>query len=78
MVTFKLTRPEVKHNPWEKRTDVCPLGDETTCTDVTGAHHTVIFVGDERLTCEDVAFKLSTRGHVTRVEEVRAFEWIEP
>lgn len=66
LITVKLPKnPE--HNPRDKKTGLCPVSG-LTCTDVTGAHHTIVrdHVG---LTAEEVR-DFYHGYHVTRVEEV--------
>lgn len=55
------------HDPRNKVTGECPLtsGD---CTDVTGAHHTMLIESDG--TAESVREEFATHYRVTRVEEV--------
>ena len=52
------------HDPRNKKTGTCPIGGGS-CTDVTGAHHTVIAFTDV-----DVEVLRNRWGHITRIEEV--------
>ncbi len=64
LVTVKLPRHLTRpHDPAHKKTGKCPLGGGT-CTDVTGAHHTVVALSDFDL--EEIR---RTWGHITRIEE---------
>lgn len=69
LVTVKLPKnPE--HNPRDKKTGPCPVNGEP-CTDVTGAHHTVLADGLDHLDAESVRDLYQGDGHcVTRVETV--------
>lgn len=71
MVTVKLER-DSRHNPAAKVTGQCPASSlVTTCTDVTGQHHTILHdTDDDSATSNDVRALFSVAGlHVTRVEE---------
>jgi hypothetical protein len=67
IVTVKLAKnPE--HNPRDKKTGPCPVSGKP-CTDVTGEHHTFIFVAEgEGWTVEGVRELYEGIYHVTRVE----------
>ena len=64
LVTVRLAKNSA-HNPREKVTGTCPVGDET-CTDTTGEHHT--FLVESGLSVEDVRTTYESNYHVTRVE----------
>ncbi len=61
IVTVKLPN-NPKHNPRKKITGPCPLGIGDNCTDNTGAHHSILAVGDSDLTI------LKAKYHITRIE----------
>ena len=63
MVTIKL---KVQHSPREKLTGPCPIAEGKICTDMLGAHHTVLAHGE---TEEEVRGKFEPL-HITRIEEV--------
>jgi len=65
IVTVKLYRPSVKHNPRRKLSGRCPI-QSVLCTDITGSHHSYIETGE---TLKEIKVKAITKwGHVTRVE----------
>jgi hypothetical protein len=70
VVTVKLAGTP-GHDPLNKVTGECPLGDET-CTDQTGKHHT--FLVQTELSVEDVITTYANQYHVTRVETARHLE----
>lgn len=64
IVTVKLPQ-NPRHDPRNKRTGKCPIGDRT-CTDVRGSHHSYIEVG---LDLDDIRRKAYEKfGHITRIE----------
>lgn len=67
IVTVKIPKnPE--HNPREKKTGPCPVNGKP-CTDVTGEHHTLLFLSERpETTAEDVRAYYQADYHVTRVE----------
>ena len=66
LVTVKV-RQSPDHDPRNKVTGQCPVSLKT-CTDVTGAHHTVLTTGS---TSAAVLRDYRAQGyHVTRIEEV--------
>jgi hypothetical protein len=75
IVTVKLKRPWIHHNPRDKKTGRCPLCERKdgkyeyrTCTDTTGSHHSYIEEGENR---EETYQKAKKKyGHVTRVEVI--------
>lgn len=65
IVTIKLpTDPQ--HDPKNKKTGACLLSKE--CTDVTGAHHSVLVPEDQLETIR------ASGMHITRVERTIRFE----
>lgn len=79
LVTLNLPRGHAgPHNPGAKVTGPCPLAPEAQCTDVTGEHHTTIWLAAG---LEAVRERANAMGvHLTRVEEVltEALEDDEP
>lgn len=69
-VTVKLAGNPA-HDPLNKVTGPCPVGDET-CTDATGKHHT--FLVQTELSAEDVWTTYEGTYHVTRVESAAHVE----
>jgi hypothetical protein len=70
LVTVKLVKNPV-HDPKNKITGICPADKWTRCTDVTGAHHTMMYITDDDLTTvEDTTAFFALNFHVTRDEEV--------
>lgn len=61
LVTVKLDR-NPDHDPANKIEGPCPVNPRTTCTDITGQHHTVIAGSLDRVAEIEMAF------HVTRIE----------
>lgn len=67
MVTVKIQRDH-GHDPHNKKTDFCPVGQKKMCTDSTGEHHTILVEMDS---LEGTASHFVAQGvHVTRIEEV--------
>lgn len=64
LVTIKLPKNPA-HDPRNKVTGPCPLS-EKVCTDVTGAHHTIMV---RMPSIEDVRSEFSD-SHITRIEEI--------
>jgi hypothetical protein len=63
LVTVKLPRnPE--HYPRNKVVGKCPVSGQR-CTDTTGEHHTLLWVGTE-----SEAMTAFEKYHITRIEEV--------
>lgn len=64
IVTVKLEKnPE--HDPKNKKTGPCPVDATNACTDITGAHHSILFDG----TIAEAQEWFSDY-HITRVEYV--------
>lgn len=73
LVTVKLER-QPGHDPRNKVTGRCRVLPNTTCTDSTGEHHTVMNTVNNGVTAEMVHKSWTERGlHVTRVEEVGVY-----
>lgn len=67
IVTVKLPKNPL-HDPNNKVTGKCPI-DGSTCTDVTGAHHSVLV--RNMLSTDLVRIDFEALGlHVTRIEQV--------
>lgn len=64
LVTVKLDR-NPDHDPTNKVTGWCPVQQDKVCTDVTGAHHTIVAEGN---TLEFVRAMYENLYHVTRIE----------
>jgi len=67
LVTVKLPKNK-EHDPKNKVTGPCPVSN-STCTDATGEHHTVLWEGSDSLE-EAQAYWARTNVHITRIEEV--------
>lgn len=67
LVTVKLPK-NPDHDPTKKQTGSCPVSPEKTCTDTTGAHHTVLCYGESEA---DILryWSQERHFHVTRIEE---------
>lgn len=69
IVTVKLANNPT-HDPKNKVTGPCPI-NKSTCTDVTGAHHSFLF--RNALSEDIVRTYFEVLGfHVTRIEEVQS------
>lgn len=69
LITVKLPKYS-KHDPKNKITGACPVTG-LPCTDVTGQHHTLLYVSSlpaERVA--EVAAQWDGAHHVTRVEQI--------
>lgn len=55
------------HDPQNKHTGHCPVAE--VCTDVTGAHHSVLVQADDTTDARVVA-RRHGHSHVTRVETI--------
>ncbi len=64
IVTIKLPR-RTEHDPRNKVTGPCPVNPHSTCTDVTGEHHSVLLETEEQ-----VQELRGTYLHITRVEKL--------
>lgn len=69
IVTVKLDK-NVKHDPKNKQTNICPLDIFSVCTDFTGEHHSFLFNAPESWGIAQVVEHWETQYHVTRVEGV--------
>ena len=68
IVTVKLPKHPL-HDPNNKKTGKCPI-DGSTCTDVTGAHHSAL-IRNTSATIVEVQAEYESLGiHVTRIEVV--------
>lgn len=68
IVTVKLPK-NPDHDPTNKVKGECPI-DGSYCTDVTGAHHSVLFTGGLSTEWVRVHFEKTLGFHVTRIETV--------
>jgi len=68
IVTVKLNRPNVKHDPRNKRIGNCPINNNVFCSDKTGSHHSYIEEGIDLIDIENKASKKYS--HVTRIEVI--------
>ena len=69
LVTVKLAR-NPNHDPKNKKTGQCPVFMLSTCTDMTGEHHSGLVSYDGSVTLEQVHAVWSMQYHVTRIETV--------
>jgi len=71
IVTVKLNRPHIHHDPRNKQHGKCPLtpeGKYWSCTDITGSHHSYIEEGENR---DEIRTKAEIKyGHITRIEVI--------
>jgi len=69
IVTVKLHRPSIQHDPHHKKVGPCPLNPDVICTDVTGSHHSYIEEGADRSQIERRAKQ--KHQHITRIEVMK-------
>jgi len=67
LITVKLPKNKM-HNPANKQTGPCPMDPDKVCTDMTGEHHTVLWVG-RNLEHAQTYWGKTEGYHVTRIEE---------
>jgi hypothetical protein len=74
IVTFSLGpayQRKQHHNPLNKKTGECPVSG-TICTDITGAHHSMLFAGEsmEEIEISAKGFACDSDCHITRIEVI--------
>ena len=69
IVTVRLDK-NPDHDPRNKKTGTCPIGDGGTCTDVTGEHHSVLVNAETIDGVRQAVINGLGIHHITRIEEV--------
>ena len=68
IVTVKIEE-SIYHNPHKKSIGICPV-NRMVCTDITGAHHSMIIEGETLSKIREKTIKKGYK-HITRIEVIK-------